>query len=732
MSAPQNKSRDNTSSEPRGETFGDQFLQLLRGPLPMVLLLACHISLGMSAVSRKTPTFDEPAHITGGLSYWTRNDYRLQPENGNLSQRFVAIPLWLRGFKLPRFSTGWAIGDVWITSLEYLFGSAYNVDVVTIRCRWMMVLPAMLMGFLVYFWSGTLFGPYGGLLSLALFTFSPTMLANDFLTTSDLLVALFFTATIGALWKLLHRVSPGTVVLAGLALSGLCLAKFSAPLILPMAALLILVRLFNRQPLIVALGRPRDVSGVWRQLAVFAAVAIFEVFFVVCAIWVAYGFRYDAYVADVSGPGRFLISWEGILDKAPEWLIRVSDFAREHRLLPEGYLYGFTYTVRLAQERVTFLHGEFSLTGWRSFFPICFALKTPLEFFAVLGIAGWGAWAFRRRDKKQQDDTAPTRGGQLYEVAPLVVLIAVYWWFAVRSNLNIGHRHLLPTYPALFILAGAAAKWFQPRAKATVEPGSADVQQDSNASAVSSRLQKVVQAFVAVLMLLYVGEAMWIWPNYLAYFNVLAGGPRQGYRWLVDSSLDWGQDLKELQLWLAAHPDDASDPARLYVSYFGSIVPDYYEIPAQSLPNFFDRREPRVPQPLTGGVYCLSASMLNSVYIHEARGRWNEEFEEKYQKMLPTVQAYWKQAPTPEQRKELDAAASTPQMRKFFSVFEQLRLGRLNSCLRQREPDDMVGYSILIYRLSDADVERALYDKPCELLPAPETKSPPKSDDPAK
>ena len=80
-------------------------------------------------------------------------------------------------------------------------------------------------------------------------------------------------------------------------------------------------------------------------------------------------------------------------------------------------------------------------------------------------------------------------------------------------------------------------------------------------------------------------EAIWIWPDYLAYFNVIAGGPRQGYRWLVDSSIDWGQDLKALASWLAAHPDDARDPQRVYLSYFGVAKPDYFDIRAELLPS---------------------------------------------------------------------------------------------------------------------------------------------------
>ena len=59
----------------------------LTGPVPVVVLLALHVCLGLSAVRQQALTFDEGAHFAGGYSYWAANDYRLHPENGNWSRR---------------------------------------------------------------------------------------------------------------------------------------------------------------------------------------------------------------------------------------------------------------------------------------------------------------------------------------------------------------------------------------------------------------------------------------------------------------------------------------------------------------------------------------------------------------------------------------------------------------------------------------------------------------------
>src|SRR5262249_21373214 len=150
--------------------------------------------------------------------------------------------------------------------------------------------------------------------------------------------------------------------------------------------------------------------------------------------------------------------------------------------------------------------------------------------------AGYAAIVFRERRK-----TATL-------LAPLSIFVLVYGAFAIASQLNIGHRHILPIYPALFIACGAAGYLFQKDRSATL------------ASA------------VAILLLWQIGESIAISPNYLAYFNEIAGGPSRGYDRLVDSSLDWGQDLPALKCWIENHATIVHGKA-LYLAYFGTADP---------------------------------------------------------------------------------------------------------------------------------------------------------------
>ena len=65
--------------------------------------------------------------------------------------------------------------------------------------------------------------------------------------------------------------------------------------------------------------------------------------------------------------------------------------------------------------------------------------------------------------------------------------------------------------------------------------------------AAAPRRKPLLAGAVVICVTLFALESLYRWPNYLAYFNLLAGGPAHGYQHLADSSLDWGQDLPALR-----------------------------------------------------------------------------------------------------------------------------------------------------------------------------------------
>ncbi len=661
----------------------------------MVVLLAVFFGLAVTSIRSKSATSDEVVHVLAGVSYWRMNDYRVDPENGNLPQRWMALPLLAMDTTLPMLDER----SQWTLAQQYFYELGNDPDQLLFWSRAMIAALAVALGVLVYAWSARLFGRGGGLISATLYCFSTAILANGRLGTSDLTVALFFLASVGCLWHMLHRFTPLSVVTSAVVMGLLFVAKMSAILILPMVALLVAIRLASRRPLVVLLGRSRHWEvGRLGQVGLLSGAAVVHALAVVLVIWASFGFRYAAVHPDLGGQAKIDAAWDRVLEK-PFPLRGPITFARDHHLLPEAYLYGQANVLRhSSQGHWAYAAGEYSHRGWWWFFPYCFLVKTQLALLAILLLAGVAAVAATRNRtdaSRPSDGVAPALWSGFYRTAPLWVLLSVYWAASIASSINIGHRHILPTYPPMFILAGSVV------------------------GLLGQQRHVVWRWGVGLLLAVYVAEGVWIWPHYLAYFNQSVGGPTDGYRCLIDSSLDWGQDVPGLKQWLEERDlNDPDSPTPVYFSYFGTGSPTHYGIHAQRLPGYADADLGRTGPPpvrFVGGYYCISASMLPMV-MSEPRGRWSAYWEEAFQETHAWYTRFLAQPV--DVRREL-IRAHGPEISAQIEDFGLLRFGRLMALLRQREPDDEVGHSILIYRLTDEEAARAgdPDQPPAELTP---------------
>ncbi len=622
------------------------------------LLLAVHFLLAVGSKFHESTTSDEIVHVTGGFTYWHLNDYRLHPENGNLPQRWVALPAWLAGSRFPGLDQEyWRKSDSWVMGHEFFYETGEDHFPKLMAARAMTGLFSVGLGLLVFLWSRRLFGTAGAFVSLGFFTFSPTLLANGGLATSDVCMGFFMLASVGAYWRHLRNPGAGGLALSSVVLGLACVAKFSSPLLVPMFLLLGAAHLVSTRG---------QAVRVLRSAACHVVVAY-------AIIWAFYGFRYSAFNPALPPAERFICSWDVLYGRIGG-IGRVIRILADHHVLPEGFLYGAAYVADTSALRGAFLNGEYSIFGWRTFFPWTFALKSTIPFLLASALA---LWVSVRSQIETQ--AGPRRSlERLLELSPLLVLFGVYWAVSIRSHLNIGHRHLIPTYPVLFILSGSLGGWI---ARRTWAGG----------------------ALVLSLLAWHAGEAIRVYPHYLAYFNELFGGPSKGYLHLVDSSLDWGQDLPGLSDWLHTNLRPGEDA---YLSYFGTGEPRYYHMPVKRLAymNAFLEDEPYIP--LGPGVYCVGASMLQQVYS-SVRGPWTLELEKEYQFLRtfePTFRAYAENAA---ERDRLLTELPQEKWTASRDRFLHLRFARLCYYLRVRKPDAVIGYSIFVYRLSAEEVRAA-------------------------
>ena len=665
----------------------DRVLSFLKGPWPVLILLGLFWWMAVSAQLEKSPTFDEIPHLTGGYTSWVANDYRLVPESGNLPQRWVAIPLLFGQYNLPLNDLpAWKNAEVYTAGYSFFYSLANDPGVMLISGRAMMASMAVGLGALVYCWSRTLFGPFGGLLSLCLFIFCPNMLAHGSLMTTDLPLSLFLTASAWSIWAMLQHVTARTIILSALSIAAALLSKLSSLALVPIALLLFLIQLLARRPLKVSIFGEFYARSLTSKLAWLALVVALQTLVVLTIFWSFYGFRYSAFAPVQGEGGRFARSWEQVLGTAGSWT-PVIQFAQDHHLLPEAYLYGFAFGLTQNTSRQAFLNGEYREEGWWYFFPYTMLVKTPLPLFILLAVAGAGAAVKTRNLVGKTAFPSAACAKTWYATIPLWVLLVVYWGFALTSQLNIGHRHILPTYPPMFVLAGAAAVWF--------------------------RLPyRVMQVVVLTSLGWFALESLTIRPHYLAYFNQIAGGPAHAYRHLVDSSLDWGQDLPGLRRWLGQHREETDqDQSPLLLAYFGMGNPKYYGINARLLPSFpakFRNASQEALNPLTGGTYCVSATTLQGLH-GPYWGPWTDSYEQTYLELVNEVNGYAQLHGNPARTRDwIEEHGGQVVWEQLLEMFNDLRAARLLAYLRKREPDDQVGYSILIYRLTDEQVRVAL------------------------
>ncbi len=560
-------------------------------------LLILFLFLSFTSMRQKNATFDEGTHISAAYTYVAYGDFRLNPEHPPLSKLLAGWAQRVLSPKVELTDAAWERADQWEFGAKYLY--AWNdADRLIFAARTPGVILAALFGLLLYFAARGLYGWKAGCLALALWVFSPDVLAHAQLVTTDLPVAgvLFF-----AVWRYfqaLRKLTMVNVLWLGLAV-GLCLvAKFSGVLIFPMLMLVGASFVFSDSHSLLLL-KGKEVAHMLsgrkdKALAAFGLIVAAGLMSLV-VIWASYGFHSRLSPSDAISNR---IDWQHYWAKETltTGLLKVS---HSLHLVPEAYTYGFLVMLASAEKRPSFLMGEYSATGWWYYFLITFFVKTPIPLILLIGLG------FALLQKY---------GAGLAAEAMLLLPAGLYWLVALTASINIGHRHLLPIYPFLIVFAAKIARdfsWPKPSGRTI---------------------------FCGLLVAWNLVATLLIYPHFLSYFNEMAGGPKRGYELLTDSNIDWGQDLKALAAYRQSHPE-----GELYLSYFGTASPQYYGLKAEMLPGFtmplsLQAREGKfIPfnQIPSGAMVAISVTNLTGPYIYTARVPGTEEFLRRLQKLEP-------------------------------------------------------------------------------------------------
>ena len=224
------------------------------------------------------------------------------------------------------------------------------------------------------------------------------------------------------------------------------------------------------------------------------------------------------------------------------------------------------------QPKTSFLLGHTSPRGWWYYFPVALLLKTPLP---LLLLAAVGTIPLFKR--------LGWRQSSLLWLPPTLFML-----LAMTGRITIGYRHILPLVPFLIMMAAYVA----------------------TLPAKSINNIPLKPTLITLLLLWHAGGTLRLFPHQEAFFNELAGSPANGGNLLVDSNIDWGQDLISLREVMGANGIE-----EVYLGYFGTAVPEAYNIPYQPIPGFLrhtagpeiNSYNPYTPPP---GWYAISLTSL--------------------------------------------------------------------------------------------------------------------------
>jgi hypothetical protein len=552
------------------------------------LLLLLLFGLLVFSVQDKSPTADEQNHLARGLAYLRTGDLRLSQEHPPGINAWSAWPLLLDPkVHLPLESASWANAEWYGFADRLLWETDADPQAMVFATRVPVMWLTLVMAALVYRWARDLGGPWAGLLSLGLAVLDPNLLAHGRLTTNDMGLACTALAAVYALWRALYDPrlrGPrwGRWIAAGVALGAALLSKFSALVLIPVAGIVVVAQDLTGSDAHADVGPParKPVRSLVRPLlALFGIAAL--------VVWAGYAFTWGPIAALKGLPGPAPAFWAGIA----------------------------SILGRTGAGSPAFLLGRVSTEGWWVYFPVAFAVKTPLPAIVLLGVGGLGIGGLEIgklgiRKSGNWGPSARIPSSQIPKFPNALLSLALpslaFWALAIAGGFNIGYRHVLPSLPFLYVLAGLGigklGNW-----GIRMWSAQSRIPQFPNFQ-IFHLLPAALYAWLAV-------ETLSIAPHYLAYFNQIAGGPDGGYRVLVDSNLDWGQDLPGLQRYV-----ERTEIARVNLSWFGAAHPEAYGLSFHPLPGFWRFGgeaaaygfNPYAPAP---GVYAISATNLQGVKL---------------------------------------------------------------------------------------------------------------------
>jgi hypothetical protein len=528
------------------------------------------------------PTCDEPFHLAAGVRRFDRGAFDLDLGNPPLVGTVAALPLLFTDVKVD-----WRhVPDSVIAGHDFSNANGVRFFALLSAGR-LACLPFSLLGAWVCFrWASRLHGAAGGLLALALWCFCPNVLAHAALVTGDVAATAVGLAAFYSLWKWHRQPSWHAALTAGVWFGVAQLSKY------------LWVVLYAAWPAIwLAWRMSARRSAPWQSWRTEALQMASMLLVGICLTNV--GYLFDGSFAPLGSYPR------GRRALAPAGAGQ-ADAGRERGAFgrwaaaipvpfPSPYLRGIDEIgAWFDRPHQSYLRGRWSANGWWYYYLYGLAVKVPLGTWLIV-LAACLVPCFDRHVPVFSAD-------ELFLLTPCAIVLC----FVTASSSYQSHvRYVLPALPFVFVWATKLALVFAPLR------------------------WSAASIFTVAALSGSVTSSLAVYPHCLSYFNELAGGSRRGDMHLIDSNIDWGQDLWDLRDWLDQHPEAGP----LHLAYFGGVDAQLagisYTLPTRTTPN---------------GWYAISVNFLHGLPFGAPNGEggWQPisagQFS-RFQKLVPIGRA---------------------------------------------------------------------------------------------
>lgn len=505
--------------------------------------------MATTSIREKSLTADELTHIASGYYMLSTGDLSLHSGHPVFVQLLMTLPLLTMDLALPPHNTPFFKPGEYTTLENWKYGYDFlyktnrdKADQIIFSSRLVVVLLSLILAFYIFVWAKELYGERAGFFALFLYVFSPNILAHSRLTTMEMGITTLTFVAVYYFRKLMFTPRISHLILAGTFLGLALVSKITSGLLIPVYFLYMILFVKYQPPdaSLFANRLPKVLSGRLPSLMTLLFGVLITAWFV---INLCYGFQGVFKPLDVfAGKSSAALA---------EKLFSMTGVSL-HRFIsalpvpfPAALVDAFKYQYAHAlQGHPTFLMGHYSLKGWWYYHLVAFFIKVPIPvLLLVIASIVLIIRKFISHERLSVDD--------------YILLIPIFSLFLLVSigNIKEGFRHLIPILPFLYVFLSKVLtiKW---------------------------RLKKLVVPVFSLLCGWYLVTSLSIYPHYLAYFNELVGGPKNGYKYLVDSNLDWGQDLKGLKKYMIGN-----NISKIKLSYFGSSDPSLYGIDYDYLPS---------------------------------------------------------------------------------------------------------------------------------------------------